>query len=239
MGTNRYAYSFNDPVNLSDPRGHETKPWFQNQHNQSIWRWVFGSASTQVSNGSQHAVEQAQTAAIEYGPALANFAADMTPVLGDIKGFFEATTALDYVFAVAAVVPGIGDFVGKSRRGALAADAAQAVAQTGESTTLFRATSAEEYTDIMSTGSFRLPPGGMECKQFGCSLSETLDFTNTRIGQNAAGIVGVDVPTSLLDRLGHGVQVDPFIFKSGTVTIDRMNLDYFNSIIGAPFDALD
>ena len=23
VGTNRYAYSFNDPVNLSDPNGHE------------------------------------------------------------------------------------------------------------------------------------------------------------------------------------------------------------------------
>jgi RHS repeat-associated protein len=58
VGTNRYAYAGNDPVNKSDPNGHQSD-WG------SVWRNIFGSATgSQVkSAASNYAAEQANKAA--------------------------------------------------------------------------------------------------------------------------------------------------------------------------------
>ncbi len=77
---NRYAYAGNDPVNFSDPNGHnaEAPPM-----------------------GLDMTEEQAASMA-----ALGGLIADFTPVVGDIKGFYEAQTWADYSIAAVTLIPG-------------------------------------------------------------------------------------------------------------------------------------
>ncbi|MCW7547661.1 hypothetical protein OO184_06865 [Photorhabdus sp. APURE] len=43
-----------------------------------------------------------------------SFGTDFVPVVGDIKGFVEAQSALDYLAAAVAIIPGAGDAAGKT-----------------------------------------------------------------------------------------------------------------------------
>lgn len=47
-----------------------------------------------------------------------SFGADFVPVVGDIKGFHEAESAIDYLAAVIGLVPGLGDAAGKAIKAA-------------------------------------------------------------------------------------------------------------------------
>ncbi|WP_347113874.1 hemagglutinin repeat-containing protein [Leclercia sp. S52] len=46
------------------------------------------------------------------------FGVDFVPIVGDIKGFAEAESAVDYLAAVIAIVPGVGDGAGKALKAA-------------------------------------------------------------------------------------------------------------------------
>jgi len=48
----------------------------------------------------------------------ANFGADFIPVVGDIKSFAEAKTAIDYLAAAIGIIPGVGDVAGKALKAA-------------------------------------------------------------------------------------------------------------------------
>ena len=95
------------------------------------------------------------------------------------------------------------------------------------STTVYRSVSNAEAQDIRNTGRFNLPPDGMECKQFGFSLSETRQF-GEKIGQNT--IVSARVPNSMLNQL-YTVGVDTRIFRSGTLTVYEDKLFEFNQAV--------
>lgn len=41
---------------------------------------------------------------------------DFVPVVGDVKGFAEAKTGVDYLFATVGIIPGVGDLVGKAAK---------------------------------------------------------------------------------------------------------------------------
>ncbi|MBK4717242.1 DUF4258 domain-containing protein, partial [Enterobacterales bacterium BIT-L3] len=43
----------------------------------------------------------------------ASFGVDFVPVVGDIKSFAEAQSALDYLVAAVGIIPGAGDAAGK------------------------------------------------------------------------------------------------------------------------------
>ncbi|GAA3579178.1 hypothetical protein GCM10023078_03800 [Gibbsiella greigii] len=51
----------------------------------------------------------------------AGFGLDFVPVVGDIKGFAEAQSALDYLVAAVGLIPGVGDAAGKAIKAAEAA----------------------------------------------------------------------------------------------------------------------
>ena len=52
-----------------------------------------------------------------------NTAVDFTPVVGDVKGFMEAQSPMDYVFAAAGMVPVVGDSLKAAHKAKKAADA--------------------------------------------------------------------------------------------------------------------
>ncbi|MCT8342710.1 DUF637 domain-containing protein [Photorhabdus kleinii] len=54
----------------------------------------------------------------ERAAATFSVSADFLPVIGDIKGFAEAETAIDYLAAVVGLIPGAGDVAGKLLKGA-------------------------------------------------------------------------------------------------------------------------
>ena len=94
-------------------------------------------------------------------------------------------------------------------------------------TTLYRSISNAEADDILSTGRFNLPAGGMESKQFCFDLEEARQFGKWA-GQDQ--IVSASIPTNMLDQFYTG-GVDTSIFRSGTLTVYGDQLDVFNEAV--------
>ena len=94
-------------------------------------------------------------------------------------------------------------------------------------TTIYRSVSCAEAEDILTTGRFNLPVGGMESKQFGFDLVETQQFGKWA-GQDQ--IVSASIPTKMLDQFYTG-GVDTSIFRSGTLTVYGDQLDVFNQAV--------
>lgn len=94
-------------------------------------------------------------------------------------------------------------------------------------TTIYRSVSNAEALDIMATGRFNLPLGGMESKQFGFCLSETRRFGKWA-GQDT--IVSATLPTNMLKTFCD-TQVDPHIFRAGTLTVYEDQLELFNQLV--------
>jgi len=96
-------------------------------------------------------------------------------------------------------------------------------------TSLYRAVGPDEFYNVMKTGEFSVIPNGLQAKQFGLSFEETLKFADKY--SDIGAIIEVKVPTSVLNKIGDFTQVDKFIFKNGTVTIQADKLGDFNKII--------
>jgi len=94
---------------------------------------------------------------------------------------------------------------------------------------LYRAVSPAELNSIKSTQQFSTVPGSMEAKQFANNLNEAKAFRDAV--DPASHIVGVTVDKNALDAIADTTQVDSFMFPSGVVTIDSMNIDAFNNAI--------
>jgi RHS repeat-associated protein len=86
-----------------------------------------------------------------------------------------------------------------------------------ETVPMYRAVSPDEFDDIMATGSFRPVPSGLQGKQFGLDLDETIRFANQF--PDLAAIVRVNVPRSTFNQFDFSTSIDPFIFRSGVVTV--------------------
>ncbi len=91
-----YAYANNDPVNQSDPNGHSWADLYD----------ALGLAGNGVSYNGPAAPPISETPLGQYGPTALGVAADFTPVVGDIKGFYEAETPADYLIAAVTLIPG-------------------------------------------------------------------------------------------------------------------------------------
>jgi len=97
-------------------------------------------------------------------------------------------------------------------------------------TTVFRAVSQLEYSSIIATGQFSLLPGGNEMKQFGFNLTETLNFATFQ--PDYAFVIRAEIPDSALARFHVSKIIDPFIFRSGVLTVIRQpGLVLFNSLV--------
>jgi hypothetical protein len=97
-------------------------------------------------------------------------------------------------------------------------------------TTLYRAVSPEEYSSVMNSGQFSFGPAGSEMKQFGFNMNEVLNYSN--FASDYAAIVRAEIPTSLLGNFNVSNSIDPFIFRSGVLTINgQSGLNFLNSVV--------
>ena len=92
---NRYAYAGNDPINQSDPNGHNWETLYNS----------LGLGDYGVNYNPGPCDSSCQTAA-GYVRGGLGVAADFTPVVGDVKGFVEAETWVDYGIATVTLIPG-------------------------------------------------------------------------------------------------------------------------------------
>ncbi|WP_095834048.1 DUF4258 domain-containing protein [Brenneria goodwinii] len=83
----------------------------------------------------------------------AGFGLDFVPVVGDIKGFAEAQSALDYLVAAVGLIPGAGDAAGKAIK---AAETALKKGDVAEASRLLNKAS-DEVSATLPMGSKRNP----------------------------------------------------------------------------------
>ncbi|WP_321818800.1 MULTISPECIES: DUF637 domain-containing protein, partial [unclassified Paraburkholderia] len=97
-------------------------------------------------------------------------------------------------------------------------------------TTIYRAMGPEEFSSVMSSGQFSFVLGNNEMKQFGFNLNEVLTYANFE--SDYAAIVSADIPTSVLGNFSFSNTIDPFIFKSGVLSVERKPaLSLLNSVV--------
>ncbi|KAA6044819.1 hemolysin BL-binding protein, partial [Pantoea sp. Bo_2] len=89
---------------------------------------------------------------------MASLGTDFVPVVGDIKSFAEAQSALDYLVAAIGIIPGAGDAAGKAIK---AAQTALAKGDVAEASKLLNKASDEISGYLPSPGQTSLPSSGI------------------------------------------------------------------------------
>ncbi|WP_426817036.1 hemagglutinin repeat-containing protein [Winslowiella sp. 2C04] len=103
----------------------------------------------------------------------ASFGADFVPIVGDIKGFAEAQSALDYLIATVGLVPVLGDSAGKIIK---AADVALKKGDIAEASKLINKASDEIAGHLPSPGNISLPSSGV-------GSNAAFSVTNAQVGK--------------------------------------------------------
>ncbi|MPM54256.1 hypothetical protein SDC9_101031 [bioreactor metagenome] len=98
---------------------------------------------------------------------------------------------------------------------------------------IYRAVGPEEFYDIFENKQFRTTDTSLYAKQFGFDFDDTLKYANW--SPDAAAIIEVKIPDSVLKDIGDFTPLDTPIFKHGTVTIHGDQLDIFNKYISDIF----
>lgn len=101
--------------------------------------------------------------------------------------------------------------------------------RTDDITSIYRAVGPNEYYSVVGSGKFDTVPTGMEVKQFGLDMQDTINFAERY--PNIAAVLEVKIPKGILNNIGDFTKVDTTIFKNGTVTIQPENLDIFNKYL--------
>ena len=96
---------------------------------------------------------------------------------------------------------------------------------------LYRAVGFGEYVSLADGEPFQILRGGVAVKYFGKSFEETLNFANKPINNGIVAIFEAGIAENVLMNIGDFVNVDKFIFKSGTLEIPEERLDIFNSAL--------
>jgi len=96
---------------------------------------------------------------------------------------------------------------------------------------LYRAMSDIEFFKVIQSKRFACLPGGVGVKYFGLNFQDTLNFADMVINKNIVAIVEVEVSCEIVNKIGDFVNVDPFLFKHGTVEIWETDLNKFNDAI--------
>jgi len=96
---------------------------------------------------------------------------------------------------------------------------------------LYRAVNDREFYSIMQTAKFSCLPGGVGVKYFGKNFEDTLRFADMVINRNIVAIVEIEVLRDIVTRIGDFIDVDPYLFRNGTVEIWESDLDEFNNSI--------
>ncbi|MGL6019847.1 MAG: hemagglutinin repeat-containing protein [Gibbsiella quercinecans] len=103
----------------------------------------------------------------------AGFGLDFVPVVGDIKGFAEAQSALDYLVAAVGLIPGAGDAAGKAIK---AAETALKKGDVAEASKLINKASDEISGYLPSPGHTSLPNSGV-------GSNSAFSVTNAQLGK--------------------------------------------------------
>jgi RHS repeat-associated protein len=159
-----------------------------------------------------------------YGPAITEFIAGASGVNGAVA----SPAAINPL--VAQIPTGVSRML-PIARGISEGVESGAFCSARGSTALYRAVGPEEFNGIMRTKQFSFPPNGSEMKQFGFQLDEVLKFSNFQ--SDYAAIIRAEIPANTLGNFNitHG-QIDPFIFRSGVLTIQGGDdLNRFNQIL--------
>uniref|UniRef100_UPI001CED6F6C DUF637 domain-containing protein n=1 Tax=Photorhabdus antumapuensis TaxID=2862867 RepID=UPI001CED6F6C len=121
------------------------------------------SAAEKERQGAIQAYEEKKSAFCQQSPDtckqagnMISFGTDFVPVIGDIKGFVEAKSALDYLAAAIAIIPGTGDAAGKTIK---AAEQALQKGNVGEVSKLLNKAS-DEIKALPKPGTTSIPSGG-------------------------------------------------------------------------------
>ncbi|WP_420864710.1 DUF637 domain-containing protein, partial [Photorhabdus australis] len=109
------------------------------------------SAAEKEKSGTLKTYEEKKQAFCQQSPqackqagGVISFGTDFVPIVGDIKGFVEAESALDYLAAAVAIIPGAGDAAGKTIK---AAEKALQKGDIGEASKLLNKAS-DEITSV-------------------------------------------------------------------------------------------
>lgn len=230
VGTNRYAYSDNDPINKSDPNGHIAGQPDYTRGGATIGAAIGGFLGGLLGGlfGGGAGAPGGPAGALAASAAGANYGAAQGALAGAAVGGM-AGVGIDMM----------EDHFASKEGDRASSNGATSKEEEGKNETvnLYRSVSEKELKDILSTGKFRTVYGGMEYKQFGRSLEETMSFRNTMDPAN--DIVGVMVRKEALDRIGDTTLVDSFNFRSGTVSVHESNLDEFNASIMGGIERFD
>jgi len=103
----------------------------------------------------------------------ASLGLDFVPVVGDIKGFHEAETALDYLAAAIGLIPGAGDVASKAIK---AAETALKKGDVSEASSLINKASYEISGHLPSPGQISLPRSGV-------GSNAAFSVTNAQLGK--------------------------------------------------------
>ena len=96
---------------------------------------------------------------------------------------------------------------------------------------LYRAVGFSEYVSLVDGELFQILRGGVAVKYFGRNFEETLNFANMPINNGVVAVFEVGLPRNVLMIVGNFVNVDKFIFRSGTVEIPEEHLREFNNAV--------
>lgn len=120
------------------------------------------------------------------------FGVDFVPVVGDIKGFAEAESAVDYLAAVIAIFPGLGDGAGKALK---AAEKALAKGDLDTASTLINKASDEIVAVSGSKGNW-----SKELNNPLPNKTYKIDGDKTFVTDNHGRVASVEADLSLLTR---------------------------------------
>ena len=231
VGTNRYAYSFNDPVNLSDPNGNQTcslscgggdlGSWIRSAFNHIFTGSPFGSSEAARTNASAVGSGLADSAR-QTATQAAMFGVNLTPVGGAI-GMVNAMNAGDpagFALGLASVLPA-GRFLGEAVAGLRAADEVVAVSVTHQVT--INAANGAKREAVNAANLAAQYPGGTVHNQVylrnadGCIArpcgmpARRVDHVVVQQGQ----VVTMRETTSLTARKGPQIRRETFIMDNG------------------------
>jgi len=218
VGTNRYAYSLNDPINKSDPNGHVAGEPDKTAEGITQGGFLGGLLGGLIGAGAGF---------LAAGPAGA--------LVGGAGGAMDGAMGGAILGGILGVHADMMENrqAAKEKKQATTSPSSRATTKETEkpkeTVSLYRSVSEKELSQIQRTGTFQTVYGGMEYKQFGLSLQETRSFRDKMDPANH--IVGVTVSKDTLDRVGDMTPVDTFNFHGGTVSVHESNLNEFNSSI--------
>ncbi|MTV40551.1 RHS repeat-associated core domain-containing protein [Duganella radicis] len=216
---NRYSYTRNNPLVMVDPSGFDDEEVVDDHKkvncacsSSGVEREQFGDVKDSAARLGADRLEKVTD---EDGKLIE---VPVVEVPGDRSaGDSWRVTPADRVVGNMLLIASNGVPVGRVLN--VAGDAIKFLNSSRKTTTLFRAVSPEEFNALIKSKKFSFGPNGSEMKQFGFSLDEVVKFAD--FASDYAAVIKIEVKTSVLSNFSVTLgKIDPFIFKSGVVTVN-------------------